>query len=134
MPILTAEERIGTKLAGKYRLERILGRGGFGVVYAGVHEWTGRDIAVKVLNHELGLQDQFVKRFLQEARSAAKLGHPNVVDVLDMGQDPDGAVYLVLELLRGEDLSTRLKRQTVLRLDEMLALLLPVMDALAEAH
>ncbi len=134
MPILTAEERIGTTLAGKYRLDRILGKGGFGVVYAGVHELTGREIATKVLKHELSEQEQFVKRFLHEARAAAGLNHPNVVDVLDLGQDPDGTVFIVLELLSGQDLSSVIERRGTIPVDEALTYILPVMDALAKAH
>ncbi|MCB9594546.1 MAG: serine/threonine protein kinase [Sandaracinaceae bacterium] len=134
MPILTAEERIGTRLAGKYRLDRILGRGGFGVVFAGVHELTGREIATKVLNHDLGEQEAFVNRFLQEARAAAALNHPNVVDVLDLGKDPDGTVFIVLELLSGQDLSSIIAERAPLPVDETLSYLLPVMDALAKAH
>jgi serine/threonine protein kinase len=134
MPILTTEERLGSYLAGKYRLDRVLGKGGFGVVYAGVHEWTGREIAAKVLNHDLAEQPEFVNRFLQEARSAASLSHPNVVDVLDMGEDTDGTVYLVLELLRGEDLKTRLRREKTLSEQVAVELLSPVMEALSKAH
>lgn len=134
MPILTPDERVGTMLAEKYRLDRILGQGGFGTVYAGVHEWTGRPIATKVLDHSFSRQPEFVARFLKEARAAAKLAHPNVVDVLDMGREADGTVYLVLELLRGEELSAVLKRRGVLPITDALAHVLPIMDALAEAH
>jgi len=134
MPILTPEERLGSKLAGKYRLDRILGRGGFGVVYAGVHEWTGREIATKVLKHELGQQENFVKRFLQEARAAAALNHPNVVDILDLGQGKDGTVFMVLELLEGRDLGQVIEEQGPLTPEDTFAYIVPVMDALASAH
>ena len=134
MPILTPEERIGTTIAEKYRLDRILGEGGFGVVLEGVHEWTARPIAVKILDHQLARKHAFVKRFLREARAAAKLDHPSVVDVLDMGREDDGTVYLVLELLKGDELSTRLKRVGTLSLEKTLEYLLPIMDALAGAH
>ncbi|MGE0784352.1 MAG: serine/threonine-protein kinase [Sandaracinaceae bacterium] len=134
MPIPTAQERIGMRIAGKYRLDRILGEGGFGVVFAGVHEWTGRPIAAKVLDYSFASKEEYVKRFLQEARVAAKLSHPNVVDVLDMGRDEDGTVYLVLELLRGQDLAAVLQRRPVLSPERVASYLVPVMDALAEAH
>lgn len=68
MAILTAAERIGTTLAGKYRLDRILGAGGMGTVFAGVHAWTGREVAVKMLNADYATDATVVQRFLQEAR------------------------------------------------------------------
>ena len=133
MPILTAEERIGTTLAGKYRLDRILGAGGMGTVYAGVHAWTSREVAVKMLNPEYATDKVVVQRFLQEARAAAQLKHPNVVDVLDMGQSEDGSVYLVLELLEGAPLTDLVARGPMPAVGA-LARLLPVIDALAAAH
>jgi serine/threonine protein kinase len=134
MSVVSGEERISTLIAGKYRLDRILGTGGFGTVYAGVHEWTGRPIAAKIMDAAIASTEEFVLRFLREAQVAAKLSHPNVVDVLDMGRDDDGTVYLILEHLTGEDLAKVLKRNKRLSLDQALSHLLPIMDALAEAH
>src|SRR6185369_15866730 len=88
----------------------ILATGGMATVFAGVHAWTEREVAVKILNYEHARDPEVVRRFLQEARAAAQLKHPNVVDVLDMGQDTDGTVYLVLELLHGETLKARIRR------------------------
>src|SRR5688500_18156678 len=105
MPILTAEERLGSLLAGKYQLERILGAGGMGVVFEGTHTWTGRKVAVKMLHPTYSKERELARRFLQEARTATAVPHPNVVDVLDMGSETDGTVYLVLELLDGQPLS-----------------------------
>ena len=133
MPILTHEERVGTLLAEKYRLASILGRGGMGAVFAGRHEWTGRGVAVKLLNHDLASDPQMAERFLREARTAAELKHPNVVDVLDMGRADDGCVYLVLELLDGASLSDHLGAGP-LEPATAFALLTPVMRALAHAH
>lgn len=133
MPILTAAERIGTTLAGKYRLDRILGAGGVGTVFGGVHAWTGRQVAVKMLNPDYAADAVVAQRFLLEARAAARLAHPNVVDVLDMGQAEDGAVYLVLELMAGAPL-TKLVARGPMTVEDTLARLLPVIDALAAAH
>ncbi len=133
MPILTPQERIGLTMAGKYRLESILATGGMATVFAGVHAWTEREVAVKILNYEHAREPEVVRRFLQEARAAAQLKHPNVVDVLDMGEDTDGTVYLVLERLHGETLKARLRRGP-LTLREVAALILPVMRAVASAH
>ena len=133
MPILTPEERVGTTLAGKYRLDRILATGGMATVFTGVHGWTERAVAVKILNYEHARDPEVVRRFLQEARAAAQLKHPNVVDVLDMGQDDDGTVFLVLELLEGETLKARLKRGA-LAPHETAVLLAPILRAVAAAH
>jgi len=133
MPILTPEERVGTTLGGKYRIERILAQGGMGTVFVGVHEWTHRPVAVKVLNYEHAREPEIVRRFLLEARAAAQLKHANVVDVLDMGQESDGSVYLVLELLEGETLKARMK-EGPLELLEIVEVLGPIMRALASAH
>ena len=134
MPILSDTERVGTTVGGKYRLDRILGRGGAGTVFAGVHAWTQREVAVKLLHPEHARDRGVVDRFLKEARTAATLRHPNVVDVLDMGSDDDGSVYLVLELLNGESLAHSLARLGRLNARRTIEVLLPVMDALAEAH
>jgi serine/threonine protein kinase len=133
MPILTPEERVGSTMAGKYRLDSILATGGMATVFGGVHAWTEREVAVKILNYEHARDPEIVRRFLQEARAAAQLKHANVVDVLDMGQDADGTVYLILERLHGETLKARIKRGT-LSLREVGSLLLPVMRAVASAH
>ncbi|AKF07818.1 serine/threonine-protein kinase [Sandaracinus amylolyticus] len=134
MPILTERERLGTRLAGKYDLSAILGRGGMGTVYAGVHAWTGRQVAVKLLRPALAEDPNIVRRFLREARAAAALRHPHVVDVLDMGQEDDGAVYMVLELLEGESLGALLRRRKRMTPEELLPIVLPVADALVDVH
>lgn len=135
MPILTPEERVGTVLAAKYRLDRIIATGGMATVFAGLHAWTERAVAVKILNYEHARDPEVVRRFLQEARAAAQLKHPNVVDVLDMGQDPaDGSLYIVQELLVGEDLRALLEREG--KLDEVRAraVFAPVLRGIAAAH
>ncbi len=133
MPIPTAAERLGSVLAGRYRLDSILGEGGMGVVYAGRHELTGRSVAIKLLQPTLVSDAGVVARFFQEAKAAAALDHPNVVDVLDMGVD-DGDVYLALEQLEGQPLSAILQERKAIEPAELLEILLPVIDALAAAH
>ncbi|MFK7986348.1 MAG: serine/threonine-protein kinase [Sandaracinaceae bacterium] len=133
MPLLTPEERLGTLLAGKYRIEKILGQGGMGVVFAATHEWTERPVAVKLLHPQYASDDEIRKRFLREARTAAKLQHDNVVDVLDMGHE-DGAVYLVLEMLHGSPLDEFGRGSAPLPPEVVVAAMLPVLDALRAAH
>jgi serine/threonine-protein kinase len=134
LPILTEEERCGTLLAGKYRIESILGRGGMGVVFRASHVHTGRQVALKILRPELSRDEQLGKRFVREARAATMLRHPNVVEVLDLGVEADGTVYQVLELLEGEALRDLLDRKGRLSPERALEILLPVMDALVHAH
>ncbi len=134
MPILTEEERVGTLLAGRYRLDSILGRGGTGVVFEATHNWTGRHVAVKLLRPEHSRDLSLTRRFLQEARAAANIVHPNVVQVLDMGNEPDGTVHLVLELLEGVSLGKHLEDEGTLSVAETLSVLVPIMDALVVAH
>ena len=134
MPILTERERIGTKLADKYEITAILGSGGMGTVYVAAHAWTGRRVAVKVLKPSYVENEEVVKRFLREARAAAALHHPNVVDVLDMGRTDDGAVYMVLELLEGDSLGSLLRQHGRMEPAKVLAILVPIAEALAEVH
>ncbi len=134
MPILTEQERIGTLLAGRYQLDAILGRGGTGVVFEATHNWTGRKVAVKLLKPEYSRDLSLTRRFLQEARAAAGLSHPNVVQVLDMGNEKDGTVHLVLERLEGRSLGAHLEENVTLSPEETLNVLVPIMDALVLAH
>ncbi|MGE0790124.1 MAG: serine/threonine-protein kinase [Sandaracinaceae bacterium] len=134
MPIPTDDERIGALIAERYKLEEILGRGGMGVVYGGTHTWTGRGVAVKVLKPDYAADPESVRRFLQEARSAAAIDHPNVIDVLDMGAEDDGTVFMVLERLEGETLGQRLDARGRLDAAEALDTMLPVLDGLRSAH
>ncbi|HJL17162.1 MAG TPA: protein kinase [Sandaracinaceae bacterium LLY-WYZ-13_1] len=133
MPVPTPEDRVGTVIGGRYRVDRVLGKGGMGVVLAGSHELTGRKVAIKVLLPELAKDADVLGRFFQEAKAAAALNHPNVVDTLDMGTE-GGEPYLVLELLEGESLGERLEAHGQLPPGDLLPILLPVIDALAAAH
>lgn len=96
-------------LAGRYRLERRLGRGGMGSVYFGRHLALGRPVAIKVLDAEEHEWSWAVARFMREARLAAKVRHRNIVDVHDFGSTPDGVVYIVMEALAGRDLRAIIK-------------------------
>ncbi len=127
--------REGELLAGKYRLERRLGAGGMGEVYRARNELVGRDVAIKVLRKEMCGHGEVVQRFLREARAANVVQHPNVVDVVDMGTDAQGVPFIVQELLHGHDLSRRLvEAGGRLSGQEVLALMIPVVDALSAAH
>ena len=122
-------------IAGKYRLVRLLGTGGMGTVHEAVNTWTGRRVALKQLRSTVSSDPSAAQRFMREARSASRIAHPNVVDILDLGQDPGtGALFMVQELLVGATLRQRLAERGALPIDEAVQLLLPALSALAFAH
>ena len=96
---------------GPYRVVRILGRGGMGVVLEAVHQAIGRRVAVKVLHAELASNAEYAQRFLNEACAANSINHSSIVDIYDMGTLPDGTTYLVMELIEGETLGRRRDRR-----------------------
>ena len=124
----------GHVVAGKYRVKRLLGTGGMGAVYEAENVWTERRVAVKVLRPDMADNTEVVDRFVQEGRSATMIAHPNVVEVLDMGRDADGAIYMVQEYLVGSRLDAlRLKRGRF-PVRDAFDLVLPVMGGLVAAH
>lgn len=121
-------------LAGRYRLERRLGKGGMGEIYEAQDTQLERRVAVKLLA-EAGAEQDAVAEMLREARLAARLDHPHAVRVLDYGENPaDGRPYIVQELLEGQDLRSLLKDRSKLSLRESFSILVPVMAALSAAH
>ena len=96
-----AKERLGTVLAGKYELERLIATGGMGAVYAAWQPFLQRRVAVKILHADLVHCDEHTERFLRESRMASALNHPNIVTVLDGGLAEDGAPYLADHLRHG---------------------------------
>jgi serine/threonine protein kinase len=127
--------REGEVLAGKYRLDSLLGSGGMGEVYRAENLGLGRAVAIKLLREEHGESSEVVMRFLREARAANIVRHPNVVDVLDIGQAEDGTPFIVQELLEGEDLAHYVHgRGGKLSPEETITLLIPAIDAVAYAH
>jgi serine/threonine-protein kinase len=125
----------GTALAGgKYKLQAVIGSGGMGSVYEARNTWTKRKVAIKFLRPDLTATRESVLRFMQEAQAATAIAHPNIVQVLDMGRDPDdGSLYIVQEFLSGESLRARIQRGLV-SVYEAVDLMLPIMGALCAAH
>jgi serine/threonine protein kinase len=121
-------------VGGKYRLGTVIGSGGVGTVYRAEHLWTERQVAVKILDPNLPHFDQLRGAFLREARATVQLEHPNVVDVLDMGEDDAGTTYLVMELLDGPTLRDVLLEEGRLSPEATMRILLPLIDALDKAH
>jgi serine/threonine-protein kinase len=119
-------------LAGKYRLVRLIGAGGMGDVWEAVHTISGRPVAVKVLKSRP--QGTERERFLQEARVAAALRHPNLVGVHEIVEDASGDLVMVMDLLLGEPLSAKIARQKKLALGEACLAMGSVVAAVAVAH
>src|SRR6185369_17610729 len=105
---------IGTLAAGRYRIQRLLGEGGMGQVYLAEHIAIQKRVALKVLRAEYASKGEIVTRFQQEAISASRIKHPNILDVFDFGQLDDGSFFLAMEYLEGTDLGRELDRMGVI--------------------
>ncbi|MEM6689919.1 MAG: serine/threonine-protein kinase [Planctomycetota bacterium] len=128
---LSSKTLIGKSL-GPYRVLRRIGRGGMADVYQAHHEMLQRDVALKVLRDELAAIDDHVERFRREARAAAKLSHPNIVQVFDVGSI-ESIHYIAQELVEGENLRTRLDRVHLFSTIEVLEVAAAVASALNTA-
>ena len=129
----SSSQMIGTVLSGRYRLEAKLGSGGMSTVYLARDQTLDRDVAVKVMHREMSEQADQLERFRQEARAVAKLSHPNVVAVIDAGED-GGHPYIVFEYVEGETLKQRINRVGALDPQEALAYAIEVARGLTVAH
>ncbi len=130
---MSAPVREGDVIAGKYRVEKVLGVGGMGVVVAAVHLSLDQRVAIKFLLPEALAHPDVVERFSREARAAARVRGRHVVRVIDVDALEDGRAYMVMEHLEGEDLEHVLERGP-LPVDKAISYLLQVCEALAEAH
>ena len=122
----------GEVLAGKYRVEKVLGVGGMGVVVAATHATLRQKVAIKFLLP--GASDEVVQRFLREARAAVRLRSDHVARVIDVGELESGAPFMVMEYLAGSDLSAVLRDRGALPIDEAVDYVLQACEAIAEAH
>jgi len=123
----------GTVVAGKYRLERVLGQGGMGAVWVVRNLSLDADFALKLIRRDRATEEA-AARLLTEAKAAAKLGHPGIVRVFDFGQTEVGDPYLVMELLTGDSLGALIARKKRLEPAVAVQMLLPVAAALSAAH
>ncbi|MDB4931249.1 MAG: Serine/threonine protein kinase PrkC, regulator of stationary phase, partial [Myxococcaceae bacterium] len=123
----------GDVVGGRYEIISLLGEGGMGAVFQAKHQVLGRVVAIKVLKPDMATSEQFAGRFLQEARSAAELHHKNIVEISDYGVDGDRP-YMVMEYLKGESLDAYMEREGRLSPGRVVAIMEPVLRALAMAH
>ncbi|HET9539536.1 MAG TPA: Stk1 family PASTA domain-containing Ser/Thr kinase [Candidatus Limnocylindria bacterium] len=127
-------EMIGKLISGRYRLIAPLGEGGMATIWRALDEQLDREVAVKLLREQYGNDPGFAARFKQEARAAGSLQHPNIVPVYDYGTDTDGAQYIVMQLVEGEDLAALLRERTRLETDDAVRVAIGVASALEAAH
>ena len=124
----------GTLLAGKYRVEGVLGTGGMGVVVAAHHEQLDHKVAIKLLLPEAAAHPEIVERFAREARAAAKIRGDHVARVIDVGALDDGSPYMVMEYLEGRDLAQELREARPLATADVAHWILQACEAIAQAH
>jgi eukaryotic-like serine/threonine-protein kinase len=129
----TSAQMIGTVLSSRYRLKAKLGSGGMSTVYLAIDETLDRPVAVKVMHREISEEPEQLERFRREARAVAKLSHPNVVAVIDAGED-GGHPYIVFEYVEGENLKQRIRRLGPLDPPEALAYAIEIAGGLSVAH
>jgi tRNA A-37 threonylcarbamoyl transferase component Bud32 len=124
----------GSEIAERYRIIRLLGSGGMGNVYLAEHMSIGKEVAIKTLNLDYARRKTLRERFLREARSASQIRHPNVVDITDFGSTKEGAPFIAMEYLDGEDLKQTLDREGRLPFERARHLILQICRALQAAH
>jgi eukaryotic-like serine/threonine-protein kinase len=125
---------IGTTIAGRYLIEEQIGEGGMATVYAARHRLVDRPCAVKVMNPSLAKNEVIRERFRREAKAAQKLAHPNIIEIFDQGETPEGSLFLVMEILQGQTVADLLEKQPAVPLDRTLSIAIQISRALARAH
>jgi eukaryotic-like serine/threonine-protein kinase len=125
---------IGLVVSDRYRIIRKIGEGGMGAVYQAEHALIEKRIALKILFQDLTRRPDLVARFLQEAKSASRIGQENVIDISDFGQTADGLVYIAMEFLDGQDLGRLLKTERSMPWLRARPILMQITKALRAAH
>ncbi len=128
------EDLIGKSLDGRYRIDSVLGQGGMGMVFRATQTSMNRAVAVKTLHPELAITPQFFERFKREAEIASRLKHPNIITVFDFGQTPEGVCYFVMELVEGESLRQKVKREGPLSIEVAARIIEKVALGVSHAH
>lgn len=127
------DPNIGTLIAGRYRIEGVLGEGGMATVYSARHTLHDRPVAIKLFRKDLARDPKLRERFRREATSCARLAHPHIIEILDSGETEDGTPYLVMEMLVGESLERLIARER-LPLPRAVDIMVQTLTGLARAH
>ena len=133
-PPLGTDPLISQLVADRYRVIRKLGEGGMGSVYLAEHVVIEKKLVLKVLAPDLARRQDLVARFLQEARSASRIGHENVIDISDFGQSAEGYVYIAMEYLEGKDLGQVVRAEGALAWARVRDIVMQICRALRAAH
>ena len=128
------DKLVGQTLDGRYYVEKKLGEGGMGVVFSARHAVIERPLAIKVLKRDAMRDTATIRRFVQEAKAASRIGHPNIVDVTDFGATPDGMTYSVMEFVPGQTLGTALRVGAPFPAARAIRITAQIARALAAAH
>ena len=126
----------GQLIDNRYELLKIIANGGMGTIYEGIDIRLDRKVAVKIMHPHLAQDEEFISRFIREAKAAASLSHPNIVNVMDQGWNQSGipAVFLVMELVEGQTLRELISQKEKFSVNETINYLSPVVSALSAAH
>src|SRR5579862_22652 len=130
----TADGRLVGAVIGRYRIVRVLDRGGMGTLYVAEHMLLGKPVVIKLLRPDLSHHEEMVARFFNEAKVAAAIRHPGVIEIFDFGHHTDGRGYLVMEHLDGCSLQHRLRVRGRLSEHEAIAIARSVASVLAAVH
>ncbi len=133
-PKVDSPVEIGAMIAGKYRVERVIGQGGMGVVVAAMHDELDQRVAIKFLSPENAKGSEWISRFSREARAAAKIKNEHAVKVFDVGKLENGIPYMVMEFLDGKNLDEILEHERTISIEDSADYMLQACEALAEAH
>ncbi|MDR0929748.1 MAG: Stk1 family PASTA domain-containing Ser/Thr kinase [Oscillospiraceae bacterium] len=125
---------VGRVLGGRYRLVASIGEGGMSRVWRAQDLNTGKAVAVKMLREEYQGDETFVRRFEREAQAASRMTHPNIANLLDVGQEPDGTRYLVIEYVAGKTLKQFIQESGAIRPDTAAQIIIRVLAAVQHAH
>ena len=128
------DEYIGKTIAKKYRVEALIGEGGMGKVYKARQLALEKAVVLKVLRQSLLSDERTVARFQREAKAASRLNHPNSIGILDFGQAEDGALFIAMEFIAGQDLHQILSREWPLSEGRVVRIVSQVLSALSDAH
>ncbi|MEY4582629.1 MAG: hypothetical protein RL701_7332, partial [Pseudomonadota bacterium] len=126
--------RVGSVLLQRYRIDAVLGRGGMSTVYRGVQLSVKRPVAIKLIAGNLARDPECVLRFRREAEAMARLQHPNTVRIYEFGVTEQDELFIVMELLEGQDLAERIVEQGTLPVPEALSITRQALESLCEAH